>query len=137
VILLPCNGRMQVGGKLRGAVLVCLKEMMRQIGFDAHEIVLQRRAVRSVPIWLRWLYQEVKFRAVYLKSIDLLMMEGVRADDGFGGEELPAGGTQSGIGRERSVFCEPGADGALRDLSVVALSQKLLGLGEGVAEGEG
>ena len=59
------------------------------------------------------------------------------AYDGGGTKELPARSAQAGVGCERSVFGEPGADGAFRDLPVEALAQELLGFGEGVTEIEG
>ena len=69
-----------------------------------------------------WLREEVELRAVDLKAVDLLALKCMGAYDGIGTKEFPARTAQAGVGGERSVFGEPGADGAHRNVAVEALA---------------
>src|SRR5260370_42081268 len=80
------------------------------------------------------LREEFELRPVHLKAIDLPMMERLRADDSAGRKELLSRGAEARIARERPIFAEPGADGALRDLAVEAPAHESLGLGQRVPE---
>jgi len=82
------------------------------------------------------LREEVELRAVDLKALDLLVMKCMGAYDGIGAEEFSACTAQAGVGGERSVFGEPGADGARRNVAVEALAQEPLRFRERVAEVE-
>ena len=88
-----------------------------------------------------WLYgrlgQELKLCSMHLETVDLLMMEGMRAYESFGREESSACKSETGVRRERTVFVEPGTNGALGDLAMVSPTHDSLRLGEGVAEVEG
>ena len=72
-----------------------------------------------------------------LETVDLLMMEGMRADDSFRSEEFSAGKPKTRICGQWRVFVEPGTNGALRDLAMISPAHDSLRLGEGVAEVEG
>ncbi len=72
-----------------------------------------------------------------LETVDLLMMESMRAQESFGPEEFSALKPETGVRRERTVFVQPGTDGALGDLAVISPAQDSLRLGERVAEVEG
>ena len=72
-----------------------------------------------------------------LETVDLLMMEGMRADEGFGPEEFSACKPETGVRRERTVFVEPGTNSAFGDLAMVSPTHDSLRLGEGVAEVKG
>src|SRR5229473_6563410 len=69
-----------------------------------------------------------------LETVDLLMMEGMRADESFGPEESSACKSETGVRGEWAVFFKPGADCALWDLAVVSPAHDPLRFGKGVAE---
>ena len=71
-----------------------------------------------------------------LKTIHLLMMECMSAQDGRRREQLFARRAQARVGRERPVFCQPGTDRALGDVPVETCVQQSLGFSERVAEVE-
>src|ERR1700687_5579167 len=113
-----------------------LKQLVREVGLDAREIFLEACEV-DTGAWGRMrirLREEIELRTVDLKAVDLLMMECMSAYDGGGTKELPARSAQAGVGCERSVFCEPGADCALGDLAMVSPSHDSLCFGQRVAK---
>jgi len=57
---------------------------------------------------------------VYLEAIDLLAVKSMGAYDGIGAKVFSTRTAQAGVGSERSVFGEPGADGAHRNVAVEA-----------------
>jgi hypothetical protein len=63
------------------------------------------------------LREERELRAVDLKPVDLLVMKRMG-----GAKEFSACTAQAGVGGKRSVFGEPGADGALRNVAMEALA---------------
>ncbi len=71
-----------------------------------------------------------------LKTVDLLMMKGMRAYENVGAEEFSACKSETGVRRERTIFVEPGTNGALRDLAMIPPAHESLCLGEGVTEVE-
>ena len=71
-----------------------------------------------------------------LETVDLLMMEGMRAYESFRPKEFSACKSETGVCGERAVFFKPGADCALRDLAMIPPAHDPLCLGEGVAEVE-
>jgi hypothetical protein len=73
---------------------------------------------------------------MYLKAINLEMMECMRTYDAVGRIELPCSGPQACVGGQQSVFGKPGADGTLRDLSVKPPAENGLRFRERVAEVE-
>jgi len=73
---------------------------------------------------------------MHLKTINLAMMECVRAYDAVRRIELSCLGTQASVGRQRSVFRKPGADGPLRDVAVKPPAENVLRLRERVTEVE-
>ncbi len=86
-----------------------------------------------IRLW--WgLHEEIELRSMHLKAVDLLMMEGMRADDELRAVELSSRGAQARVGRERPVLGEPGADGAFRDLAVETPAHELLGFRQRMAE---
>lgn len=74
---------------------------------------------------------------MHLETVDLLMMEGMRAYESFGPEESSACKSESGVCRERTVLVEPGTDSALRNPAMISPAHDSLRLGEGIAEVEG
>src|SRR6266851_2703968 len=98
-----------------------MEQMMREMGFDAGEISLERRDVAAIVrrCQCSWLCKEIELRLMQLETVDLLMMEGMRAYERFGPEEFSACKSETGVRRERTIFVEPGTNGALRDLAMI------------------
>ena len=69
-----------------------------------------------------------------LETVDLLMMEGMRAYESFGPEHFSASKPETRVRRERAVFVQPGADCALWDLAMVSPAHDSLCFGQGVAK---
>ena len=74
---------------------------------------------------------------MHLETVDLLMMEGMRADKSVGPEESSACKTETRVRRERTVFVEPGTNSTVRNLTMVSPAHDSLCFCEGVAEIEG
>ena len=114
-----------------------LEEVVREVPFDACEVVLECRRVKVrrdgcvLP-----LSQEIKLRLMHLKTIDLAMMERMRAYDAVRRIEPSCVGTQASVGRQPSVFGKPGADGPLRDVAVKSSAEDGLRIRERVTEVE-
>jgi hypothetical protein len=71
---------------------------------------------------------------MHLETVDLLMMECVRAYESFRPEEFSACKSETGVRGEWAVFFKPGADCALWGLAVVSPAHDPLRFGKGVAE---
>jgi hypothetical protein len=103
-------------------VLGCLEKMMRETGFDARQISLQTREFEGNMFC--WLYgrlgQELKLSSMQLESVDLLMMECMRADESSGAEKSFPCKSEPRVCRDRTVFVEPGTDSALGDLRMIS-----------------
>jgi hypothetical protein len=118
-------------------VLGFLAEVVREVPFDACEVVLECRRVKVrrdgcvLP-----LSQEIKLRLMHLKTIDLAMMERMRAYDAVRRIVPSCVGTQASVGRQPSVFGKPGADGPLRDVAVKSSAEDGLRIRERVTEVE-
>ena len=106
---------------------------MRKVVFQVREIRFQRFeiAVERCP------EKNLKLCPVDLVTVNLLVIESYAAEDNFGCKEFLALRAQSSIGGQCTVFGQPRADGAFRDLSMKAPSQNLLGLRCGMTEVEG
>ncbi len=71
-----------------------------------------------------------------LESVDLLMVECMRANDVLGTEEFLSRSAEPRVGSERPVFGHPGGDRALRDVAVESLAQDSLHFSHRVAQVE-
>src|SRR5437870_4061785 len=71
---------------------------------------------------------------MHLETVDLLMMEGMRADESFGPKKFSACKTETRVRRERTVFFQPGADSSLWDLAMIPPAHDPLRFGKGVAK---
>jgi hypothetical protein len=81
-------------------------------------------------------FVEIKLCLVHLKTINLAMMECMRANDAVRRVEASSLGAQASVGRQRSVFGKPGADGSLRDTAVKSPAEDGLRFCERVTEVE-
>ena len=73
---------------------------------------------------------------MYLKTINLAMMECMRAYDAVRSIEPSCVGTQASVGRQPSVFGKPGANGPLWDVAVKSPAENGLRVRERVTEVE-
>jgi hypothetical protein len=80
------------------------------------------------------LRKEVELRLMQLETVDLLMMEGMRAYESFGPEHFSSSKPETRVRRERAVFVQPGTNSALWDLAMVSPAHDSLCFGQGVAK---